>query len=121
MAVRPRSDLAAIEAAYVGGYRGYLRQRLVAAIVFVIGVGAATAILMHLSGANPGSAGAGSGSCAQRVQFRGATYSGEGVEIVPQRGARVGSAVVTDCEGGGGSQTFQLARLRGVSPKLRRS
>jgi DNA-directed RNA polymerase specialized sigma24 family protein len=25
MAVRPQSDLAAIEAAYVGGYRGYLR------------------------------------------------------------------------------------------------
>jgi hypothetical protein len=93
------------------------RRRVVAALVFVIGVGAATAILLHASSANP-DIGNGSGGCALKVQFRGATYFGEGVEIAPQLGPRVGSVVVPDCEGGGGSQTFQLARLRGVSPKV---
>jgi hypothetical protein len=91
------------------------RQRVVAALVFVIGVGVATAIL-HTSGSNSASSNSG-GSCALTVQYRGATYSGRTIEVVPQPGPRAGSAVIPDCEPGGGSQTIEVAHLRGVSPR----
>jgi hypothetical protein len=100
-----------------GRLRKPTRRRVVAATAFVLGVGAATAILLHIPSANRG-IGNGSGGCALRVQFRGTIYSGRTVEIVPERGPRVGSAVIPDCGPGGGPQTIQVARLRGVSPNV---
>lgn len=98
-----------------GRFRKPARRRVVAAAAFAVGVGAATTILLHISSANPG-IGNGSGGCALKVRYRGTTYSGRNIEVVPQRGPHAGSGVIPDCESGGSPETIQVARLPGVSP-----
>ena len=87
------------------------RQRVVAALVFVIGVGATTAILLHTSGSNSVSSNSG-GSCALTVRYRArdllwANHRGGPPARTPRRfGGDPG------LRPGGGSQTIEVANLR---------